>query len=91
MKYFKNKQNELYVDPIVEKHIGLEELTKEEFDTQLVINNTPTPEQVLQESIAKAQAYLASTDFKMTVDYDQDITEVTTLRAEARTYIRENS
>ena len=46
MKYFKNKQNELFVDPIVENHTGLEELTKEEFDTQLVINNTPTQEQL---------------------------------------------
>ena len=53
MKYFKNKQNELFVDPIVENHIGLEELTKEQFDAQLVINNTPTQEQL--DAIAKQE------------------------------------
>jgi len=46
MKYFKNKQNELFIDPIVENHIGLEELTKEEFDAQLAENNIPTAEQL---------------------------------------------
>jgi hypothetical protein len=59
MKYFKNKQNELFVDPIVENHIGLEELTKEEFDTQLAENNIPTAEQIqanLKVAILKAIA-----------------------------------
>ena len=57
MKYFKNKQNELFVDPIVKNHIGLEELTKEEFDAQFVENNIPTAEQIqanIKTSILKA-------------------------------------
>ena len=48
-------------------------------------------QQGIDKQMNEYQAYLTATDFKMTVDYDQDITEVTTLRAEARTYIRGNS
>ena len=52
----------------------------------------PTQEELdIQElvvKIAEAKAYLDSTDFKMTTDYDQDVTEVTILRAEARAFIR---
>ncbi len=48
-------------------------------------------QQGIDKQVSEYQAYLDSTDFKMTVDYDQDVIEVTTLRAEARTYIRENS
>ena len=47
MKYFKNEKNELFVDPIVEKHVGLIEITKSEFDEQLAINNEPTSLQLL--------------------------------------------
>ena len=36
----------------------------------------------------EARAYLASTDFKMTADYDKDTTEVKLLRAEARKVLR---
>lgn len=38
--------------------------------------------------IAEAKAYLISTDFKMTVDYDKDTTEVKVLRQKARDLIR---
>ncbi len=47
--------------------------------------------QAEQESEAKrkeALAYLASTDYMMTADYDKDTTEVRALRAEARNVIR---
>jgi hypothetical protein len=47
--------------------------------------------QAEQEAEAKRQealAYLASTDFMMTADYDKDTTEVRALRAEARNVIR---
>lgn len=30
--YYKNKKNELFENPIVENHIGLEKITKEEFE-----------------------------------------------------------
>lgn len=36
----------------------------------------------------EARAYLASTDYMMTADYDKDTTEVKALRAEARQVIR---
>lgn len=52
-------------------------------------------EQELQSKINEAKAYLASTDYKMTVDYFATLTEaeqvqLTQLRAEARTFIRAN-
>ena len=64
MKYFKNKQNELFVDPIVENHAGLKELTKEQFDAQLVINNTPTQEQL--DAIAKQEMQTALANLTVT-------------------------
>lgn len=63
MKYYKNQNNELFVDPIVENHVGLVEITKAEFDAQLEINNAPTPEQQLEQDKAEARAYLIKTDF----------------------------
>ena len=45
-------------------------------------------EEALESKRQEAQAYLASTDFKMTADYDQDTTEVKLLRANAREVIR---
>lgn len=52
-------------------------------------------EQELQTKIQEAKAYLASTDYKMTVDYFATLTEaeqvqLTQLRAEAREFIRTN-
>jgi hypothetical protein len=47
--------------------------------------------QAEQEAEAKRQealAYLASTDYMMTADYDKDTTAVRALRAEARNVIR---
>jgi hypothetical protein len=47
--------------------------------------------QAEQEAEAKRQealAYLASTDFMMTADYDKDTTDVKVLRAAARAVIR---
>lgn len=57
MKYYKNKNNELFVDPIVENHIGLIELTKEEFEAQLELNNADM-EEVKITSISRLQAKL---------------------------------
>jgi hypothetical protein len=45
-------------------------------------------QEVLEIKKQEALAYLASTDFKMTADYDQDTTEVKLLRANAREVIR---
>lgn len=45
-------------------------------------------EQAKQLEKDTALAYLASTDFMMTADYDKDTTEVKVLRAAARAVIR---
>lgn len=92
MKYYKNTDNELFIDPIVKNHIGLIELTKEEFDTQLELNNKPTVEAKVNEY----KSYLASTDYKMTIDYFATLTkeiqdELILKRAESRDFIRANS
>ena len=68
----------------------------------LAEGNTPEPEfteaelaqQVVDKQIAEAKTYLASTDFKMTVDYYSTMTaeqqeELSTKRAEARTFLKE--
>jgi hypothetical protein len=45
-------------------------------------------EQAAEAKRQEALAYLASTDFMMTADYDKDTTDVRALRAEARNVIR---
>ena len=59
-------------------------------------DNTPEPgfteeelaQQAKDKQIADAKAYLLSTDYKFTADYDKDTTEVKAKRAEARAIIR---
>ena len=51
-------------------------------------------QQELEAKIAEAKAYLASTDFKMTIDYYSTMTaeqqeELTTKRSEARAFLKE--
>ena len=68
----------------------------------LAQGNVPEPEfteeelaqQELEAKIAEAKTYLASTDFKMTVDYYATMTaeqqeELSAKRAEARTFLKE--
>ena len=68
----------------------------------LTEGNTPEPEfteaeltqQNINKQIAEAKLYLASTDFKMTVDYfaaltTEQQTALTELRAEARAFLKE--
>ena len=45
-------------------------------------------EQAIEAKRQEALAYLASTDYMMTADYDKDTTEVKVLRAAARAVIR---
>ena len=61
---------------------------QEALDAEQIANELST-------KISEAKAYLASTDFKMTVDYFATMTvekqeEFTSLRAEAREFIRAN-
>ena len=63
---------------------------------QWLKDNTPEPEfteeelaqQAKDKQISEAKAYLSSTDYKFTADYDKDTTEVKAKRAEARAIIR---
>lgn len=67
-----------------------------EYKLWLAEGNTPEPEfteeelaqQAKDKQIADAKAYLLSTDYKFTADYDKDTTEVKAKRAEARAIIR---
>lgn len=64
-----------------------------EYDTVVVENAYMYTDESL-ELLAKltyAKQYLVDTDFKMTVDYDKDITDVKLKREACRTFIRENS
>ena len=54
-----------------------------EYDLALV-----QAEEALEAKRQEAQAYLVSTDYMMTADYDKDTTEVRVLRANARAVIR---
>jgi len=54
-----------------------------EYDLALV-----QAEEALEAKRQEAQAYLVSTDYMMTADYDKDTTEVKVLRANARSVIR---
>ena len=54
-----------------------------EYDLALV-----QAEAELEAKRQEARAYLASTDYMMTADYDKDTTEVKALRAEARKVLR---
>ena len=89
MKYYK-QNNEVYayeLDGSQDHLIGDKvPMTAEEVEAH--INPPKTEAQILAESIAEAKAYLASTDFKMASDYDEDVTEIKAKRAEARALIR---
>lgn len=54
-----------------------------EYDSTLV-----QAEEALEAKRQEARAYLISTDYMMTADYDKDTTEVKALRANARLVIR---
>lgn len=50
-KFYKNSQDELFVNPILSKHEGLVEITEQEFNDQLAINNSQ-PEPTAEEKVA---------------------------------------
>ncbi len=56
----------------------------------IVIDDIENEKQYVKYRVQEYKDYLNQTDFKMTSDYDQDVTEVKVLRAEARTFIRSN-
>ena len=93
MKYFKTKNEIRAIDDGQESLIQNDwiEISFEELQELL----KPTAEQILEQKISEAKAYLANTDYKMTVDYFATLPEaeqqdLIAKRAEAREFIRLN-
>ena len=59
-------------------------------NNNIVVDDTENEKQYIADQVQIKKDYLKSTDFKMTADYDQDTTDVRTLRQAARDYIRSN-
>ena len=79
---------------IIIKQINVQTGEEIEIEEEIEIYQ-PTKEEILYQKINEAKAYLANTDYKMTVDYFATLTEaeqvqLTQLRAEAREFIRTN-
>jgi hypothetical protein len=55
-KYYENQEAQLFVDPILVNHVGLTEITKEQFDQIIAERNKPTTDQLLQQLTAKRKA-----------------------------------
>jgi len=47
-KYYENAEGKLFVDPTLTNHVGLNEITQEQFNQIIADRNTPTPEQALE-------------------------------------------
>jgi hypothetical protein len=47
-KHYTDSKGQLFVDPIVANHVGLTEITKEQFDQIIAERNKPTTDQLLQ-------------------------------------------
>lgn len=70
-----------------------ETLIKQAEDAFIMPTQEELDKEATEQKIQEAKAYLASTDFKMTVDYyatltTDEQTELTTKRAEARDYLK---
>ena len=92
MKYFKNKNNEIfaYDEEQIEQGYG-KDLTPIT-EAELAELQKPTQAELDAQKLSEAKAYLSSTDFYMTVDKYATLTterqaELTKLRADARTLI----
>ena len=48
-KYYESKEGKLFVDPILANHVGLTEITKEQFDQIIADRNKPTTNQLLRQ------------------------------------------
>ena len=56
----------------------------------VVIDEESKTKEEIKVEVKKAKLYLKDTDFKMALDYDQDVTDVKLKRQEAREFIRAN-
>jgi hypothetical protein len=48
-KYYKNTEGQLFVNPILANHIGLEKITEAQFNAELAERNKPTTDQLLHQ------------------------------------------
>jgi hypothetical protein len=55
-KYYENSGGELFVDPILANHVGLTEITQEQFDQIIAERNKPTTDQLLQQLTQERKA-----------------------------------
>jgi hypothetical protein len=90
MKYYKDINNNVYAyeEDGSQDHLIGDKVVMTADEIEAHINPPVTPEQLKATKIAEAKAYLASTDYMMTADYDKDTTEVRILRQQARETIR---
>ena len=47
-KYYENTEDQLFVNPILANHVGLTEITQEQFNQIIAERNKPTTDQLLQ-------------------------------------------
>ena len=47
-KYYENAEGQLFVDPILANHVGLTEITQDQFSQIIADRNKPTTDQLLQ-------------------------------------------
>lgn len=92
MKYYK-QNNEVFAYELdgSQDHLIGDKILMTEQEVEAHINPQKTEEQILAEQVQEAKQYLADTDFKMTIDYDQDVTDIRIKRLEAREFIRLNN
>jgi len=54
--YYEDTEGQLFVDPIVKKHIGLTQITESQFNEKLAERNKPTTEHLMQRLSAARKA-----------------------------------
>lgn len=93
-KLFEANRTQVNINIVTSTKVS-DEVTIEgyEYDTVVVEDAYMYGDEALEvrANLLYSQQYLADTDFKMTVDYDKDVTDVKLKREECRTFIRENS
>lgn len=104
MKYFKNSNDDLFLDPIETNHNNLVEITENEFKQLTDEINTPTAEEEIKKQIEEAKDFLNNTDY-INNKYNDEVTVLGTSskadfvlehkelyleRAEKRAFIQEN-
>lgn len=99
MRYLELDENNNIIGVHSESYEHMKMVELEEMETDIlgkalidgkIVDRVLNDEEVLEQKINEALIYLASTDFKMTSDYDQDVSEVKIKRAQARAFLREH-